>query len=63
TAIYTLIAVVLIAALAVGCTFTGANEDDENLPWLWAKAAVPEQMTENDENRYKTAGDDPQRAG
>lgn len=36
TAIYTLIAVVLIAALAVGCTFTGAR-DSEDTPWAWAQ--------------------------
>lgn len=35
TAVYTLVAVLLIAAVAVGCTFTGANTDT---PWAWAQS-------------------------
>lgn len=48
TAICTLIAVILIVAVAAGCTFTGAESRNENGPWLWAQAAISEQMAETD---------------
>lgn len=35
-AIYTLVSVLLIAAVAVGCTLTGA-ENNEKAPWNWAQ--------------------------
>lgn len=38
TAIYTLVAVLLITAIAVGCTFTGAKDDN---PWTWASGINP----------------------
>ena len=39
-AIYTLIAVVLIAAAAVGCTFTGGKDT----PWSWAQELSPDSI-------------------
>lgn len=44
TALVTLIAVLLIAVLAVGCTFTGAKKEEETGPWTWAQAVRPEQI-------------------
>lgn len=43
TAIYTLIAVVLISAVAVGCTFTGA-ETQTDTPWAWAQGLTAEDI-------------------
>lgn len=42
-ALYTVIAVMVIAAVAVGCTFTGAKEADT--PWSWAQSLTAEDIT------------------
>lgn len=42
TKLYMFIAVVLIAAVAVGCTFTGATKDG---PWDWAREISAESIT------------------
>jgi len=42
-ALYTMIAVLVITAVAVGCTFTGAEESDT--PWNWAQALTSEEIT------------------
>lgn len=42
-ALYTAIAVVAIAALAVGCTFTGAKDGDT--PWNWAQSLTSGDIT------------------
>ncbi len=42
-AFYTLIAALLIIAVAVGCTFTGAEESDT--PWRWAQTLSAEDVT------------------
>ena len=42
-ALYTMIAVLVITAVAVGCTFTGAKESDT--PWNWAQALTSEEIT------------------
>lgn len=49
TAVYTLVVVVLIAAAAVGCTFTGAENQaraDEQTPWAWAQSVTTERLAE-----------------
>ena len=42
-ALYTMITVVIIAAVAVGCTFTGAEKSDT--PWNWAQTLTTEDIT------------------
>lgn len=42
-ALYTLIAVVVIVAIVVGCTFTGAKKT--NTPWNWAQNLASEDIT------------------
>jgi len=42
-ALYTLIAVLLLIAVAAGCTFTGAKELES--PWSWAQSLAPEEIT------------------
>ena len=42
-ALYTLIAVVVIVAIVVGCTFTGARKTDT--PWNWAQNLTSEDIT------------------
>lgn len=46
TAAYTLAAVVLIAAAAVGCTFTGASPTDDIKPWDWAQSVTADRLAE-----------------
>ena len=49
TAAWTLAAVVLIAAAAVGCTFTGAQNQpqaDNDTPWGWAQSVTAERLAE-----------------
>lgn len=49
TAVYTLAAVVLIAAVAVGCTFTGAQQEsqsDNTTPWDWAQSVTADRLAE-----------------
>ena len=43
TALYTMITVVIIAAVAVGCTFTGAEKSDTL--WNWAQTLTTEDIT------------------
>lgn len=43
-AVYTLVTVLLIAAVAVGCTFTGAK-NDEDTPWAWAQDINTDRVT------------------
>lgn len=43
TAIYALVAVLLIAAVAVGCTFTGAKRTEG--PWNWSQELSSENVT------------------
>lgn len=42
-ALYTMITVVIIAAVAVGCTFTGAEKSDT--PWNWAQTLTTDDIT------------------
>ena len=49
TAVYTLAAVVVIAVVAVGCTFTGAQQEsqsDNTTPWDWAQSVTADRLAE-----------------
>lgn len=49
TAVYTLVAVAIIAAAAVGCTFTGAQQEsqsDNTTPWDWAQSVTADRLAE-----------------
>lgn len=46
TAAYTLVAVVVIAAVAAGCTFTGAQEGDSEVPITLAEIDAPQAVSD-----------------